>query len=63
MLSDALHHQREASGQETAAENRRAERQVWARAGARMCPIEQVAHPSLNHEHRQGEKHAHAEPP
>jgi hypothetical protein len=62
-LSDALHHQGEASGQEAAAENRRGERQVRACAGARMCAIEQVTHPSLNHEHRQRKERTHAEPP
>jgi hypothetical protein len=63
MLSDPLHHQGETSGQKAPAENRRAERQERTGSGDGMRPVKQITDASLDHQHRQGEKSAHAEPP
>jgi hypothetical protein len=62
-LSDALHHQGQAPSQESAAENRRAERQVRTGSDAGVGSVKQVSDTSLDHQHRQGEERAHAEPP
>ena len=62
-LPDTFHHQGQTPGQEASAENRGAEGQIGTRSAARMGSIKQVAHSSLNHQYRQGEQRAHAEPP
>lgn len=60
---DAIHHQGQTSGQESAAKNGGSEGEIRTGTSARMRAVEQIAHAALHHQDRQGEEHADAEPP
>jgi hypothetical protein len=62
-LSDPFHDQGQTTGQKPPTKNCRTKGQIGTGSGAWMGPIQQVAYPSLNHQYRQGEERAHAEPP
>ena len=62
-LSESIHHQSQATCQQSSSENRGAKREVRAGPTAGRGSVEQVSHPPLYHQHREGEQRANSKPP
>jgi hypothetical protein len=62
-LSKTIHHQCQAAGQQSSAENCGAKREVRAGPASRSSSVKQLSHTSLYHQHREGEQCADCKPP
>jgi hypothetical protein len=62
-LSKTIHHQCQAAGQQSSAENCGAKREVRAGPIAGSGSVEQVAHAPLYHQHGESEQCANSKPP
>ena len=62
-LSEAIHHQCQATCQQSSADNRGTKREVRAGPTAERGSVEQVTHAPLYHQHGEGEQCADSKPP
>jgi hypothetical protein len=62
-LAESIHHQCQATGQQSSAKNRGAKRKIRAGSAAWRGSVEQVTYATLHHQHRESEQCTDSKPP